>query len=173
MQYLGRVVGVAALALSTAVLSGCYAPPPPGEAVVPDQTLAPAPTVGMVAPYQTRAYPPSAYAPAASAAPLTPYNADYATPQYGSTAPVAEVPSNAGTTVIVAPYAPPPPQAETPPLAPSALAMWQPGHWSWNGTQYSWISGYYVERPSPNANWTPGYWQQGSAGWTWVNGYWS
>jgi hypothetical protein len=147
MQYIGRVVGAAALALSTTALYGCYAPPPPPVAVVtPDQTLPP---------------------------PLTPYNSNYATAQYGSTAPVAAAPSNAGTAVIVAPYAPPPLRVETAPPAPSALAMWQPGHWGWNETQYAWVAGHYVERPSPSANWTPGYWQQGPAGWTWADGYWS
>jgi hypothetical protein len=135
----------------------------------------PAGPVATVTPDQTPAYPAPAYPPIASAAPtpLSPYSSNYAIPQYGSTGPVAQAPSNAGTTIVVAPYAPPPPQAETPPPTPSALAMWQPGHWGWNGTQYSWASGHYVERPSPSANWTPGYWQQGPAGWTWTNGYWS
>jgi WXXGXW repeat (2 copies) len=172
MQYLSRVAGIAALALSTAALYGCYALPPPFAAeVAPDQTLPPPPpAVGMVTPYQTPSYPSSADTATASAAP---YASRYATPQYGSTAPVAEVPSNAGTTVIVAPYAPPPLRAEAAPPAPSALAMWQPGHWNWDGTQYAWVAGHYDERPSPSANWTPGYWQQGPAGWTWINGYWS
>ena len=47
MQYLGRVAGIAALALGTIALSGCYAPPPVAE-VTPDQA---------VAPYPARAYP--------------------------------------------------------------------------------------------------------------------
>ncbi len=177
MEYFGRVVGVAALALSTTLLSACYAPPPPEVGMAaPYQTPGyPAGPVATVTPDQTPAYPAPAYPPIASAAPtpLSPYSSNYATPQYGSTGPVAQAPSNAGTTIVVAPYAPPPPQAETPPPTPSALAMWQPGHWGWNGTQYSWASGHYVERPSPSANWTPGYWQQGPAGWTWTNGYWS
>jgi hypothetical protein len=157
MHYLGRLAGVAALALSTTALSGCYMPPPPppAAAVAPDQTLPPPPVIGMAAPYRTPAYPEPAYPPVANAAPtpLTPANPTYATPQYGSTAPVAEAPSNAGTTTVtVAPIAPPPAQVETPPPAPSPLAMWQPGHWSWNGSQYFWTSGHYVERPSPSAN---------------------
>ena len=91
-------------------------------------------------------------------------------PQYGSTVPVAPAPSYAGTT---APYAPPAPQVENPPPATSPLAMWQPGHWSWNGSQFVWLSGHYVERPSATATWRPGYWQQGRAGWVWVEGSWS
>jgi hypothetical protein len=162
MQYFGRVAGVAALALATTTLSGCYVPPPP-------------PPVAAVVPDQAPPYPPAGYPPVANAAPtpLMPSNPNYATPQYGSTGPVAEAPSNAGTTVMVAPYAPPSARVEAPPPAPSALAMWQPGHWAWNGSQYAWTPGHYVARPSPAANWSPGYWQQGPAGWTWVNGYWS
>jgi hypothetical protein len=76
------------------------------------------------------------------------------------------------TTGLSSCYAPPP-QLETPPTGPSPLAMWQPGHWSWNGAQYSWTAGHYVERPTSTANWTPGHWQQGPTGWVWVEGYWS
>ncbi len=85
-----------------------------------------------------------------------------------------EAPSNAGTmTVIVAPMAPPAPLSETPPPAPSPLAIWQPGHWSWIGGQFTWTPGHYVERPNPTANWAPGYWQQGPTGWSWIEGHWT
>jgi hypothetical protein len=184
MLYLGRVAGLAAIALGTTALAGCVAPPPPpplAAAAAPTQNLPPAPppAFGMAAPYQTPAYPPApvatltpngsptypsptypptTYPPVASAAPtpLTPSGSYYATPQYGSTAPVAEAPSSAGTTAVIAPYAPPAPRVETLPPASSPLAMWQPGHWSWSGTRYSWIPGHYAERPSPSANWVPG-----------------
>ena len=55
--------------------------------------------------YPSPGYPPATAAPAAG-------------PQYGST---VEVPSNAGTTSVVAPYAPPVRLTETPPSAPSPL----------------------------------------------------
>jgi len=163
MQYLGRVVGIAALALGTTALSGCYAPPPPPVAAV--EPAQPAPP-----------YPLPAYAPVAAATPtpLTPPNSDYDLPQYGSTTGPAMAPSSSGTmTGSVAPYGPPPLQVETPPAPPTPLAMWQPGHWSWNGSQYGWTPGHYVERPAPTANWLPGYWQQGAGGWTWVDGHWA
>jgi WXXGXW repeat (2 copies) len=161
MQYLGRLVGSAALALGTTALFGCYAPPPPVAAVTPEQV--------------TPAYPPPAYPPVAAEAPtaLTPPASDYNLPQYGSTGSVALAPSSAGTTSPAAPYAPPPLRVETPPPAPWPLAMWQPGHWSWNGAQYIWAPGHYVERPSPTATWLPGYWQQGPSGWTWIDGRWT
>ena len=215
MQYLGRVAGIAALALGTTALSGCYAPPPVAE-VTPDQAVAPyaAPayppvaeaTPGYTSPgYMTPGYPSANYPPVAEAAPtpltpgytspgyvtpsnpsggyppvaeqapapLTPPSRTYAMPQYGSSGSVAMAPSNAGTTSLAAPYAPPPQRVEAPPPAPSPLAMWQAGHWSWNGVRYAWAPGHYVERPSANATWMPGRWQQGPAGWIWVDGYWS
>jgi hypothetical protein len=221
MQYLGRVAGIAALALGTTALSGCYAPPPVAE-VTPDQVVAPYPppayppvaeatpsplTPGYATPgYTTPGYPSANYPPVAEAAPtpltpgytspgyvtpsnpsgsypspvaeaaptpLTPPSSTYTVPQYGSSGSVAMAPSNAGTTSLAAPYAPPPPRVEAPPPAPSPLAMWQAGHWSWNGVRYAWAPGHYVERPSANATWMPGRWQQGPAGWTWVDGYWA
>ena len=56
MHYLGRVAGVAALALSTTALSGCYMPPPPppAAAVAPGQTLPPPPVIGLRRPTRCR-----------------------------------------------------------------------------------------------------------------------
>jgi hypothetical protein len=160
MQHLGRLAGFAAAA---AALSGCYPPPPayPTVAAAPAATLPPEPAATVPPP----AYPPIVSAPI----PLTP---EYL-PQSGSTEPVAPVPSGAGTTVLVAPYAPPPPRIETPPLAPSSLAVWVSGHWSWTGTQYEWIAGRYAQRPLPSSVWVAGYWRQGPSGWTWLAGHWS
>jgi hypothetical protein len=92
---------------------------------------------------------------------------------YGLTILPGAAPSNAGATFVsVAPFAPPP-RVETPPLPPSPLAVWQPGHWSWSGGQYVGIAGQYVQRPTPTANWVPGYWQQGPNGWIWTEGRWA
>src|SRR5262249_30416384 len=49
--------------------------------------------------------------------------------------------------IITAPNPPPPPQAETPPPVPSPSYVWEAGHWSWNGVQYIWQPGRYVEKP--------------------------
>jgi WXXGXW repeat (2 copies) len=78
-----------------------------------------------------------------------------------------------GTAVVVAPHPPPPRRAEIPPPAPSPQALWRFGHWRWNGQQYVWVPGHYVQRPSPTANWTPDYWEQGPDGWMWVEGQWT
>lgn len=159
MEYFGRVAGVATLVLGAAVLSACYVPetPPP---VAPAVAVAPngAPV------YPAAGYP--VYGSTVPAATAPGY------PVYGSTAPAATAPSYAGTTTMVAPYAPPPQRIENPPPSSSPLAVWAPGHWSWNGTQFEWVSGHYVMRPSATATWHPGYWQQGPAGWTWTEGSW-
>ena len=91
--------------------------------------------------YRYPGYPPATAAPAP-------------VPQYGSTAPAVEVPSNAGTTFVGAPVAPPARLTETPPSAPSPL-IWQPEHWSWTGTEYAWTPGHYVMGPSPTATRLP------------------
>lgn len=75
--------------------------------------------------------------------------------------------------IAFAPYPPPPKRAEIPPPAPSPRALWQVGHWSWDGRKYVWMHGRYLERPAPTANWRPGYWQQQQNGWVWVAGRWT
>ena len=110
--------------------------------------------------------------PVAVATP-TPVEPAYPPPAYGSSTPAVSVPSNAGGSVVVAPYGPPPLRIEAPPPAPSPMAVWQQGHWSWIGGQYAWAPGHYVLRPTAVSVWTPGYWQQGPAGWYWVEGHWT
>ena len=78
----------------------------------------------------------------------------------------------AQSTVIIAPQAPPPMRTEIVPAAPATDVVWQPGRWSWSGTQYVWVAGQYVARPRPQVAWIPGHWDQTPAGWAWVNGSW-
>ncbi len=82
----------------------------------------------------------------------------------------------AQSTVLVAPSAPPPPRVDTMPVPPGQahVVYWQPGHWIWDGSSWSWQQGRYVERPSPQAVWEPGRWvQQPSGGYVWVDGHWA
>lgn len=82
----------------------------------------------------------------------------------------------AQSTVVIAPNAPPPPRVETVPSPPSAgtqVMYWQQGHWMWNGANWEWAPGQYVQRPAPQAVWEPGHWaQQPSGGYIWVDGHW-
>jgi hypothetical protein len=71
-----------------------------------------------------------------------------------------------------APYSPPALRAETARPA-TALAVWDPGHWVWNISEYAWVPGHLLQRPSPGAVWHPGYWRQETAGWVRVGGYWT
>jgi hypothetical protein len=74
--------------------------------------------------------------------------------------------------VNYAPTPPPAPMVETVPPAPGPTVYWQPGHWAWTGTQYSWIAGHYEQRPSQAGLWQPGHWEQGPNGYFWVDGRW-
>jgi hypothetical protein len=78
----------------------------------------------------------------------------------------------AQSTVVIAPAAPPAIREEVVPPAPTADVVWQPGHWSWSGSQYVWVNGVYVARPRPQVAWVPGHWDQSPNGWAWVDGYW-
>ena len=95
------------------------------------------------------------------------------------TSPPAPAPAPAQyaqSTVVIAPDAPPPARVETVPAPPAAQAQvmyWQPGHWMWNGANWEWAAGQYVQRPAPQAVWEPGHWsQQPSGGYVWVDGHW-
>jgi WXXGXW repeat (2 copies) len=113
---------------------------------------------------------------ACSTPPVTPGEASAADP-VGSTAEiVSAAPARPSAEIIAeaiaAPRPPPPTRAEIPPPAPSPRALWQFGQWSWNGRQFVWSPGQYVERPSPTASWIPGYWEQRPEGWVRVDGQW-
>src|SRR5678815_1743855 len=43
--------------------------------------------------------------------------------------------------------APPAPQQETQPPAPSPRHVWVPGFWQWNGSRHVWSGGHWTEPP--------------------------
>ena len=96
-----------------------------------------------------------------------------ATPPAAPVGPSAAAPASRAAETIPAPNPPPPTRAEIPPPAPSPQALWRFGHWSWNGKQFVWSPGHYVERPSPEASWIPGYWEQRPEGWIRVDDQWA
>ncbi|HTC17507.1 MAG TPA: hypothetical protein VK690_00175, partial [Stellaceae bacterium] len=67
-------------------------------------------------------------------------------------------------------------RVEVIPAPPSDVVYWVPGHWRWDGSDgrggWTWVAGYYADRPTRVATWVDGHWQQSSAGWVWVEGYW-
>jgi hypothetical protein len=75
----------------------------------------------------------------------------------------------------VNPYPPVPPLVSEPVPMPPVTAeplMWQPGHWDWNGSGYSWAKGQYVPAAGHGALWMPGWWSRTLAGWTWLPPHW-
>ncbi|HEX2530867.1 MAG TPA: hypothetical protein VHK70_05295 [Burkholderiaceae bacterium] len=74
----------------------------------------------------------------------------------------------AGPTVTVAP---PPPQAETIPLAPYPDSYWIPGHWKWNGSSYVWARGHW-DKARPNMVYQLAYWSRRGDYWVYHPGRW-
>jgi len=66
---------------------------------------------------------------------------------------------------------PPPNQPEQRPLPPVAdyEQTWQPGHWDWTGSGYTWRPGAWIPRTPHTLEWMDGYWTRttspGPCGW--------
>ena len=58
-----------------------------------------------------------------------------------------------------------------PPVAAEPL-MWQPGHWDWTGSGYTWAKGQYVPAAGHGSLWMPGWWSRTDTGWTWIPPHW-
>ena len=72
-------------------------------------------------------------------------------------------------------YAPiPPPRAEVIPPPPGGRLVWEPGHWHWNGAQYVWIGGHYIERRPEYRHYAEGHWvwRPREGGWVWHPAHW-
>lgn len=80
-------------------------------------------------------------------------------------------------TKIHADKEPPPPRDETvpaPPQGPADYFAWDPGHWNWNGRDYDWMPGHYVERPYQGGVWVRGGWHNdGDRRWSWTPSHWA
>jgi len=73
------------------------------------------------------------------------------------------------------PYPPPPPvRTEVipkPPVSETPL-IWQPGHWDWAGTGYTWREGEWVQRAGHGTEWQDGYWSRETGTWAWKPAHW-
>jgi len=76
------------------------------------------------------------------------------------------------TVTTVAPMAPPAPQVEVIPVAPSPDYVWVSGYWGWTGGAWVWIRGGWVVRPAVSAVWVNGYWARHGRTYIWVGGHW-
>lgn len=74
----------------------------------------------------------------------------------------------------MAPQAPPPDPGETVPPLPGASNdfAWRPGFWAYNGKEFYWIDGRYLQRPGPTAFWSLDHWEHRQYGWVFVPGFW-
>jgi hypothetical protein len=55
---------------------------------------------------------------------------------------------------------PPAPLAEAMPPKPSLTATWIAGYWHWNGIDYVWVPGHWIEPPSGMSYQAPRYFDQ-------------
>ena len=76
---------------------------------------------------------------------------------------------NITITTVLAP--PPLPIYEQPPI-PASGYLWAPGYWAWDGYDYYWVPGAWVEPPSVGLLWTPGYWGWRDTVYIYNPGYW-
>lgn len=85
-----------------------------------------------------------------------------------------EAPSPTGQSYLqLAPMAPPPVMFEEPPENYKPRSQtWRPGYWDYNGSNFHWVSGEFIARPSPTAVWSPDHWAEHTYGWGFVPGYW-
>jgi len=68
----------------------------------------------------------------------------------------------------------PPIRAEQVPTPPHSqvVLIWQPGHFDWNGVEYIWIPGEWVDRAGHGTLWQDGYWQQSAQTSQWLPAHW-
>ncbi len=72
---------------------------------------------------------------------------------------------------VHAPSAPPALRAEPTGQSPTAVAVWTPGFWSWDGRGYVWVGGAW-RIPPPSARWVAPSWRPHPAGVVFVPGGW-
>ena len=68
----------------------------------------------------------------------------------------------------------PPIRTEEIPAPPSSsvVVIWQPGHFDWNGSDYVWIPGEWVDRAGHGTAWQDGYWGGSAPNSVWVPAHW-
>jgi len=87
---------------------------------------------------------------------------------------VVERPPPAAAVEIIAPRPPPAVRYEVAPPPPAGReVVWERGHWHWDGHDWEWVPGHFVERPHRTAEWVEGHWAERPNGtWAWAPGHW-
>jgi hypothetical protein len=73
---------------------------------------------------------------------------------------------------VVVNFAPPELPVYEQPVCPSEGHIWTPGYWAWDGGDYYWVPGTWVQPPAVGYLWTPGYWGWSGGGFIFHEGYW-
>ena len=59
------------------------------------------------------------------------------------------------------------------PPGPANVWVWQKGHWRWDGYNYHWFPGHWVQRPPNVTVWVAPHWEaRGGNGFVFVEGTW-
>ncbi len=66
----------------------------------------------------------------------------------------------------------PQPKQESVPKAPREGAYWAPGDYYYDGGDWGWADGYWLDAPIEDAMWVPGHWADHWWGNSWVPGHW-
>jgi hypothetical protein len=70
------------------------------------------------------------------------------------------------------PYRPVPElrREEVPP--PRRGFLWEPGHWRWDGREYFWVRGRWIEEGPRFRHFVHGHWERRGPAWFWVEPHW-
>jgi hypothetical protein len=69
-------------------------------------------------------------------------------------------------------FGPPPLPVYEQPMCVEDGAIWTPGYWAWDGSDYYWVPGTWVLAPQVGFLWTPPYWGWGGSAFIFHEGYW-
>ena len=69
-------------------------------------------------------------------------------------------------------YRPVPELRYEPVPPPRAGFVWEPGHWRWDGREYFWVRGHWIEHRPHYHFYVHGHWERRGPGWFWVEPHW-
>jgi hypothetical protein len=73
---------------------------------------------------------------------------------------------------VVVRVGPPRPLVEARVASPGPGYIWTNGYHRWDGAQYVWTPGAWVQPPHPHAHWVAHKWVRRNGGWVLVEGHW-
>lgn len=86
---------------------------------------------------------------------------------------MVEIPVEPSGEALSTSQPPPPPQVEEPPPPPQPHLTWTPGYWYWEGGNYVWVAGAWVEPPRPGLVFVTHRWVHRGPSWHFSWGGWA